>query len=714
MLGAIAHRDGDLDEAVRRFTALTRLQPGQAEPLANLGMAQMAMGRAAEAVDSFGRAARLAPGAADLHAHLGNALAACRRLDEAESAFAAALARQSRHLGALTGLGVCLARQDRAADAIAAFERALAVDPNFAPALTNLGLVHAAQGALDRAGQCHEAALRLQPRYPEALTNLGAVRTRQNRNAEAIDLHQAALALRPDFVEALINLGDALRAAGRNDDAIAAYDRARNLGAAPSLGHGTVLMEAGRWDEAIAELETMAGAGLADETARTALALSFLAMGRQGEAAANLEAVLAEFPQSRDAHRAMLGLAVNRDDLDADQLRVLHQRFAAAHAPAEPAERPDFSALAAAGRLKIGYLSSDLRAHSVAKNLLPVIRNHDRAGFALHFYALSSEADAITDRFKAAADGWHDVAALSDDEIAAQIRADGIHILVCLAGRFDANRPSLLARRSAPVQISLHDVATSAMPEADYIIGDSWLLPRRGGEYFSERRLRLPQFYIVDFPEALPPLPAVPRSGPVVFACFNAPSKINDSVLRLWGEILAARPEARLVLKYQQHYRSDDLRRRMRDRLVAAGAKAGQIDFIDQRDGEGQFLRRYDDVDIALDTFPFSGSTTTFQALAMGVPVVTWAKDRMVSRWSAAMLAALGLESLIATSAEGYVACALAAADAVDAWRGRRDDIRDALAASALCDGKGFTRHLERLYRAVWRRFRATLTAPSR
>ena len=136
-----------------------------------------------------------------------------------------------------------------------------------------------------------------------------------------------------------------------------------------------------------------------------------------------------------------------------------------------------------------------MRRHPVAGNMAPVIKSHDRDAFAVHIYSAATQVDQITESLRAQADDWRDVAGLSDEAVARLIRADGIDILVCLAGRFDDNRPAVCGWRAAPVQISLHDVATSAMPEADYIIGDSWLLPRRGGEYFSERRLRLPQYW---------------------------------------------------------------------------------------------------------------------------------------------------------------------------------------------------------------------------
>jgi len=676
LLAAIAQRSGDLAEAARQFTALGRLQPNQIDPHLNLGMA-------------------------------------CLGLEDfikAEAAFRAGLTCNPRHIPALTGLGVALAKQERRDESIATFETVLAMDKTFAPAWTNLGLVLAAAGQTGRAAECQEAALRLQPAYPEALTNLGALRAGQNRLPEAIDLHQAALRLRPDFAEALTNLGDAFHRAGRLEDAATAYRRAffqRPATTDSRIALGLLLMEAQSWEEAIAEFRAVLADNPRHELALSTLGLSLLSTGKLAEAGDCFDIVLSSNPHSPAALRGWTSLAVSRDDLDSDALKAVHARFGEAYDRADVLG-PCLNDSDPGRRLRIGYLSSDFRAHSVAKNFLPVIRDHDRERFSIHFYSLVARSDEITEQFRALADGWHEVATLDNEEIARQIRADAIDILVCLAGRFDANRPEVLGYRAAPIQINLHDVATTGLSAADYIIGDRWLLPRASGEYFTERALRLPQFYIADFPQNLPVLPPSPRIGQVTFGCFNNPTKITPSVLRAWGALLSRLPEARLVLKYQGQYRSPDLRQRILAMLTEAGAQLGQVEFIFERDPEGQFLSRYDQIDIALDTFPFSGSTTTFQALCMGVPVVTWAWDRMVSRWSAAMLHAIGLERLIATSAEQYIAIALNAAGEVNDWRGRRGEIRATLARSRLCQGQRWTRHLERLYRAMWRRYVAT------
>jgi predicted O-linked N-acetylglucosamine transferase (SPINDLY family) len=576
------------------------------------------------------------------------------------------------HLADLAGAAMARHREGRLDEAIGLYLRMIGVAPDFAGAHANLGAALQDLGRLAEAtGALRQAILR-QPDHPEAYTNLGNLRLSLGQPAEAVALHVRSLRVEPSLFQAHGNLAAALKDAGRLDEAVAAGRAAAAL--SPDYAQGCNNLAA-----------ALAGAGRLGEALRWY------------GAAAHLRPADVRFA------RNVLSCALYCDDLDDRQLDVFHRKFGIAFA-SPPVSRPRTDPTPGR-RLRIGYLSADLRDHPVAGNLLPVLRRHDRAAVSLHFYANLCKPDAVTERFRALADGWCDIAGLSDAEVAERITADGIDILVCLAGHFDDNRPTVCAHRPAPVQISLHDVATSGLAEMDYIIGDRWLLPKGSAEFFSERPLRLPQFYVIDFPVGLPPMATERRPGPPVFGCFNNPMKITPAVLGLWGRILAAAPGSRLLLKFRSAYRSPDLRRRCVEALTACGGAADQVVFAPREAPIGSFIAAYNDIDVALDPFPFSGSTTTFQALVMGVPVVTLPGGRMVSRWTAAMLHGAGLDELIAADEEAYVAIALGVARQAAAWRARRPAIRARLAASRLCDEAGWARHLERLYRAVWRRW---------
>jgi predicted O-linked N-acetylglucosamine transferase (SPINDLY family) len=359
-------------------------------------------------------------------------------------------------------------------------------------------------------------------------------------------------------------------------------------------------------------------------------------------------------------------------------------------------------------RLRIGYVSSDFVDHPIVRNLGPVLAHRNRERFEVVCYAETPRPDAETDRMRTVADRWRETVGHSDDEVAAQIAADGIDVLVCLASRLDKGRPLVAAYRAAPVQVSFHDPGTSGLTAMDYLIADPVLVPRRPvdpaqAERFSERVVRLPSFYI-HAPLGGPEVGALPAktNGYVTFGSFNNPAKVNDEVLAVWGEVLRAVPTARLRLKFKNWFGNEGLRERVRRGLGDTGAR---VEFVGDEAGRAEHLSLYNDVDVALDPFPFTGSTTTFEALWMGVPVVTLAGSAMAGRWSASMLHALKLDALVAGTRAEYVTVASGLAGDLERLAGLRAGLRGRVAASALCNGPARARQVERLYRALWRRW---------
>lgn len=669
-------RAGKAAEAARLCRTIRRQWPNDDTLLKLEGIAAYMQGRPGEAAAALSRYVQRVPGDVGGLVNLGNAQQALGQADKAAESFRRALALHP-HAAIFFNLGNALFETGDHGGAAEAFGRATALQPGYGKALNGLGLALAALGRGDEAVAAFLRAVAVDPGSAETHTNLGNALQGLGRFEEAVAAHGRAVALRPDFAEAHTNLGSALQDLGQLDAAIAAHRRAVAL--RPDLARGF-----------------------------NNLGTALFAAARQEEAARCYDAAFAIDPEMR-TQRNILAAMLYRDDMDDAALDEGHRRFGGRFAGlAVPPSPADWTA---EGPIRVGYLSSDLRDHPVAGNLMAALRHVDAAAFPAYFYATVARPDGVTAGIRDGAAGWCDISHLSDAEAAERIRADGIQILVSLAGRFDENRPTICAYRAAPVQISMHDVATSGLAEMDYLVTDPLLLPRQSREFFTERPLRLPHFHVADLPPDLPPLRPSDGSGGVVFGCFNNPSKITPSVLAVWGRILAALPEARLVLKYQDRYASHEISRHILARLTEAGARTDQVDLVSGSESHAAFLDRYNDIDVALDPFPFSGSTTSFQALTMGVPVVTLPTTRMVSRWTASMLAPLGLGELIATSPDDYARVAVAVAADRDGWRRRRPAIRAALAESPLCDGKRWARCLERLYRAVWRRYLRTVSS---
>ncbi len=756
LLGVLRGQDGDTGGARRCIARAVALAPARPDIHLNLANLLRVAADGPAAARHYAHALALRPGHPEAAARLGAFRAAAGAAAEAEALAALALAgADAVTIEALNGLGLALSRLDGQGDVAAALlERSAAREPAAAVHAT-LGLLRQGQGRAADAAAWYRAALRQRPDFAQVLNALGALALDAGRFDEALGLFTRQAALDPGDAEPFRRLGRLHRAAGRLGEAACALARAERLVPGDrdtGVALAVTLLALARAAEAEALLTGLAckmpddavilynlgqaravrqqagGEGADRQGADGALAAFRLALAVApdiGDTLHGLGATLTGIGFARQGalwleralyfgadrvnwHRAALLTLLYVPGVDPERRFALHRRLETA-LPAPIGASAAVTARDPDRRLRIGYLTSDLRAFQpIARNLLPLFENRDRAGFETLVYAHVLEPDATTARFRALSDGWRDISRLDDAAAAALIRADAVDVLVPLGIRFDNNRPTICRHRPAPVQVGFHDAATSGLSEIDYIVTDRTMTPRLGTERFTERPLRLPSFYLAAIPADAPPVGPPPsrRDGVIRFGCFNNPAKISDETLDLWARVLRRVPGALLVLNYLDAYGSQLCVGRIRDRLAAGGIGADRLRIgpteIEQ---PARHLARYNEIDIALDPFPFCGSTTTFEALVMGVPVVTLPGDTMVSRWSASMLRALRLDGLVAWSEEAYVDCAAALAGDPARLSALRAGLRDRLAASPLCGGRHRARQMERLYRAVWRRW---------
>jgi predicted O-linked N-acetylglucosamine transferase (SPINDLY family) len=361
-------------------------------------------------------------------------------------------------------------------------------------------------------------------------------------------------------------------------------------------------------------------------------------------------------------------------------------------------------------RLRIGYLSPDFRKHVVMTFMAPALERHDRDQFEVFCFHTHRDKDAVTERLRSQVEHWSDCGGLTDDAIADRIRADRIDILVDLAGHTSGHRIGVLAMKPAPIQVTyLGYPNTTGLPTVDYRITDDLAdPPGRADELSVERLLRLPRPFLCYRPEAKTPDPGPPpvlSRGHATFGCFNNTLKLSDSFLDLAARVVNAVPGSRLVLK-SGGLELHSVGGRVRQRFAAAGVAPDRLELRGWTAAVEDHLGAYGEIDVALDSFPYNGTTTTCEALWMGVPVVTLRGDRHAARVGASLLGWLGLTDFVAADAEEFVRiCARLAGDVAGAGS-RRAGLRERLRASLLVDEAGFAREIERCYRTVWTEYR--------
>lgn len=637
-----------------------------------------------------------------------------RHFMEAELLYRQVLLAHPENADVLHMLGLVARETGRLSEALALMQRSVAAAPGVPEFHNNLGLLLADCDRLEESAVALETACRLAPHGSTWCFNLGNTRRRQRQWDAAITAYREAIEIRPTHPQSWLNLGLSLVSAGQLDTAVQTYHAAlqhhpRDLPLRVNLG--TLLQGLGRLDEAFQEFEAALGLSPDDPTALNNLGLLYKDGGESGKAIAFLRQSLAKYAHAEVHSNLIYALHLDpatRPEMIADEQRrwnALHAAPVRGSRQALPHERSPER------RLRVGYVSADFREHVVGRTLLPVFTAHDPAAVECVCYSTGAGTDAVTERFRARADLWRDAAGWPDARLADQILIDRIDILVDLSLHTAGNRLPTFARRPAPVQVSwLGYPESSGLETIDYWLADPFLCPpetpaseEMGYPY------RLPEVWCCyPAPADSPAVGELPftRHGHITFGSFNHSGKVNRRVLDLWARILAAVPRSRLLLLAKQGRH----RERLKAHLQECGVAPERVEFLDfeplaSRAGAAHYLQRYHRVDIALDTFPYNGMTTTGDALWMGVPVVALRGRDGLSRASFSLLANIGLPELAAESEEEYVQCAITLAENPRRLTELRAALRDRMQKSPLLDGPHLARHVEAAFRQMWRRW---------
>jgi predicted O-linked N-acetylglucosamine transferase (SPINDLY family) len=593
--------------------------------------------------------------------------------------------------------GLSLAAQGRDDLALRAWRMAAALSPDFMAAIGNLANLETRRQAYAPAIRLYRRGLALAPQAPPLLLMLATATIHSGAPQRASATLRRALVLAPAYVNALANLGTLLSRSA--PIALALFRRALAVepAAEPALaGAIRTLVRDGQLAPALPLCRRALAAHPASPNVLGNIAQHHAWASDVNAAQRLIRRAVALDPNSRPLQQQLIFTLVLDPESRNDRLFAEYRRWANRHAPATAPIRPPIDR-GPERVLNVGYLSADFYDHPIAYLIEDLIAHHDRSRVRPFLFAAGDRHDATSRRLAQAARSWQSVTGLSDAAAARLIAENGIDILVVLAGHTGDNRVLIAGHRPAPVQVNLHDISTSGLAAMDYWLTDRHLHPEGTSEGHTEALWRLDSLYLHRWPEQAPassPPPALQR-GFVSFGSFANPAKINDRALALWARILDQVPGSRLRLAFHQSFADPLLRENLRSRLGRNGIARDRIGFELGRLSRAGHLARVASTDIALDPFPFTGGTATFEALCVGVPVITLAGERFAARCGVSHLAQVGLEDLIGATEDDYVRAAARLAQ----------DLSGRTRASALCDAPRYARAVEAAYRDMWRRW---------
>jgi len=652
------------------------MNPARVQQILQQGLAHHQAGRLKEAESFYRQARAVAPRVFDVLNLSGVVAYQQGRFTDAVGFLRSASQLSPRSADCRMKLGVALAAANQHPEAVTQLRAAIQLDPSNAETWNSLAFSLRVVGQIAEAIAAYEKAIKLNPNYFDAIDRLGALISDTQGLPAGIPYFKRANEIKPTYAPPLGNLGLALSSVGKHAEAIEAFDRAIKL------------------DPKLAQ-------------ARVGRALAFQQTYRIEEAAAEFAAVLAEYPAHHEARSGRL-LTINyisgisREQMFAEHLafdQVLHAA-PQARKPVNPTPKSS-----PRQRHRLAFLSPDLRKHSVAYFIEPLLCHLDRSRFEIVLYHDHFQVDAMSERLRKLADLWRNFVGQLHDTVEQTIRADAPDILVDLAGHTGLSRLPIFGRRVAPVQISyLGYPNTSGLRDMDFRFVDAITDPGPEDDKFhTEKLVRFaPCAWAYQPPETAPePQRNRDSSNQIVFGSFNNFAKVSDATVDLWRRVIAAVPNSVLVLK-GHGFEDPAIEKTVRTRLQSVTHDPARVKLLGRTQNIADHLQQYADIDIALDSFPYHGTTTTCEALWMGVPVVALMGDRHAARVSASLLTAAGHPEWIAHSEDDYVRIATELAADLGQRQHLRHSLRDDLRRSPLLDHAGQAKHFATALLKCW------------
>jgi len=713
LLGAVLAQMNDPQKAIPLITRAIELKPA-APFFETLGRVQKSLGQFALAIASYTRAIELNPNFAEAENNLGVALRASARLEDATTAFREAIRLSPDFPEAHNNLANALLVAGKFEQSAIHSRRALSLKPDYAQALANLGIAQRELGELTESLISLRHSLRLHPDDPETQNNLANTLRSLGRLPESIAAYTRAIELNPNFPQAHNNLAVALWESGNFNGSIAAATRALELTPDFPQAHNTLanaLRDTGDLDSAETHYRRAIELEPHYAEAHANLAVVLKDQARLDEAITSARRSI-EIRPNHAAHSNLIYLLHFHPDHHPVTILEEQKTWQRIHAltpltllipsPGTPGEGQGEGLTR---RLRIGYTSPNFNNHVVGLNLLPLLREHDHRRFEIFCYHDSPRTDSISEKFWAYADQWRTTANLTDDSLAAQIRADKIDILIDLSLHLSSNRLLTFAAKPAPIQASFAGYPSgTGLNAMDYRLTDLQLDPLDSkSPHYIETPIRLASFWCYDelamtlnCDPRINALPAI-ETGQITFGSLNNFCKLNDQVTTLWSRLLQKVQNSRLLILAPR----GSARTRLLAKFESQGINPTRINFANQAP-RPDYLRLYHQIDITLDTFPYNGHTTSLDSLFMGVPVITLPGNSPVSRAGASHLTNLALPELIAKSPDDYINIATQLAQNLPHLSHLRQSLREKMRRSNLMNPRAFTQDIESAYKTMW------------
>jgi len=735
---------GKFIASVNSYNKAIELNPAYVDAHYNRANTFRELGQFEEAIKSYDSVVKLKADHVDAYYNRGIALSEIKRYEESIINFRKVIALQPQHAEAYNNLGIGLVHSAYFEEALNSYYKSINLQPNYAEAHNNLGTVLEKLGRTEEALNSYNSALKIKPTFSEAYYNRGNLLFKLKNFTESIRDYKKVVEINPRNINAHYNLGNTLQELGRHEDAINSYDNALEIEPTYEEVHfnrGNALKKLRKYEESLLSYSKAIEINPNYSEAYNNRGTSFKELMRFEESKLSYDHAIKLNPDYCDAYinRGLTMIALNKiksaisdykkaleiDPLDTEASssllftlnylqEELDQNYLSEAVRYGELVRKKSKAYTGWENtteinrcLKIGFISGDFRIHPVGYFIVGVIESlklNCTKSLKIFGYYNHNIEDAMTRRIKSNFDEWVEVSSFSDEALATKIRNDQIDILIDLSGHTAHNRLPVFGWKSAPVQATwLGYFSSTGVKEIDYLIADPWVAPKKEDRYYTENIWRLPETYLCFSPPQeiidVQTLPAIANRY-FTFGSFNNLAKMNESVLMLWAKILNSIPESKLYLK-NDSLSNEGIRTKIIDSFAAFGIVEERL-ILEGKSPRSELLSTYLKIDVALDTFPYPGGTTSFESLWMGVPVLTKQGDRFLSRIGETIMNNAGLQDWVAKDDEEYLSKAIAITKNIEGLSQLRKELRQKLLTSPLCDSYRFSLHFEDALRSMW------------